>query len=161
MEAWTHKETNEVGTERGVQFEGRSGEETRSPDGSVGEEGLRNEVKARNRGEVGVRGVTEISQRVMCSQRERDLPEMVCKRRGRTERRRLPSGGQQRKKWGRWHRFPTKMLAWAGKHESGTLSPNNSRSLSAARTFSRRSLHHRPGKMIVKSTSGCVPLAAS
>lgn len=122
-------------------------------DGSVGE-GLRNEVKAgnslRSTGvRAGVRAVAEISQRVMSSQRQE-------------EGRRLPSGGERRKKWGRLHRFPRK--CWHGLRSVSQALPAptvQGPSISAAGTFSSRSLHHRPEKMIVKSASGCVPLAAS
>lgn len=81
----THR--NKLSWESSVQSEGRinsalpdapclrSREETGFLDGSVGEEGLRNEVKTGNSlrytgVRLGVRGVAEISQRVMCSQRK-------------------------------------------------------------------------------------------
>lgn len=88
---------------------------------------LRDEVKAGNSLRytglrVGVRGVAEISQRVM---RRRTRQETTPAFRGRAE-----------EEVEKMASLPSEMLAWAGKHESGTPSPNSSRSISAARTFS-------------------------
>lgn len=94
-------------------------------------EGLKNELRAGNTlrytgGRAGVRGVAELSQRVHVQPQGG----------GGLERRRLPSGATQRKKWEGIASLPSEMLAWAEKRESGTPSPNSPGSTSAARTFS-------------------------